>query len=219
MFGCQMSLSDHTMGVGVAMASVALGSTVIENATLSRAEGVWIVLSLEPPELAALVKERVPEAGRPWVRSAMDPLKLNSRVCSFGVRSMCLQILLLVIVSLLKTSISFDQGLGLPPSQLDMVLGRRLKQSVVAWNPCYLGYLILIMTALKKVIGFDSWTGGAVNFKRIANELTQRGCDFSVIAHQLLERKASVPTIEYVNGVEYRDISFCTHRLEAVLSK
>ena len=59
MFGCQVGLSDHTMGVGVAVASVALGSTVIEkHFTLSRAEGgVDSAFSLEPPELAALVKE------------------------------------------------------------------------------------------------------------------------------------------------------------------
>jgi sialic acid synthase SpsE len=59
LFGCQVGLSDHTMGVGVAVAGVALGATVIEkHFTLSRAEGgVDSAFSLEPQELAALVHE------------------------------------------------------------------------------------------------------------------------------------------------------------------
>jgi N-acetylneuraminate synthase len=59
LFGCEVGLSDHTMGVGVAVASVALGATVIEkHFTLSRAEGgVDSAFSMEPAELAALVQE------------------------------------------------------------------------------------------------------------------------------------------------------------------
>jgi pseudaminic acid synthase len=59
LFGCQVGLSDHTMGVGVAVAAVALGATMIEkHFTLSRAEGgVDSAFSLEPHELSDLVKE------------------------------------------------------------------------------------------------------------------------------------------------------------------
>lgn len=59
LFGCQVGLSDHTMGIGVAVAAVGLGVTVIEkHVTLSRAEGgVDSAFSLEPKELAALVQE------------------------------------------------------------------------------------------------------------------------------------------------------------------
>jgi pseudaminic acid synthase len=59
LFACQVGLSDHTMGVGVAVAAVAIGATVIEkHFTLSRAEGgVDSAFSLEPHELAALVQE------------------------------------------------------------------------------------------------------------------------------------------------------------------
>lgn len=58
-FNCQVGLSDHTMGTGVALAAVALGATVIEkHFTLARADGgVDSAFSMEPAELATLVVE------------------------------------------------------------------------------------------------------------------------------------------------------------------
>jgi pseudaminic acid synthase len=59
LFNCEVGLSDHTMGIGVPIAAVTLGATVIEkHFCLSRAEGgVDSAFSLEPDELKALVIE------------------------------------------------------------------------------------------------------------------------------------------------------------------
>ena len=58
-FGCEAGLSDHTMGVGVAVVAIAHGACVVEkHFTLARADGgVDSSFSLEPEEMRSLVVE------------------------------------------------------------------------------------------------------------------------------------------------------------------
>ena len=59
LYNCEVGLSDHTMGIGAAVASIAQGATVIEkHFTLKRSDGgVDSTFSMEPEELRQLVLE------------------------------------------------------------------------------------------------------------------------------------------------------------------
>jgi pseudaminic acid synthase len=69
-FGVKVGLSDHTLGIGVSLAAIALGATAIEkHITLARADGgVDGAFSMEPEEFALLVKE-----GRSAFQALGDP--------------------------------------------------------------------------------------------------------------------------------------------------
>jgi pseudaminic acid synthase len=58
-FECEIGVSDHTLGIGAAIAAVALGATVVEkHVTLDRSHGgVDSAFSMEPPEFKMLVDE------------------------------------------------------------------------------------------------------------------------------------------------------------------
>jgi pseudaminic acid synthase len=58
-FGVKVGLSDHTLGIGVSIAAIALGATVIEkHLTLKRSDGgADGAFSMEPEEFSVLVRE------------------------------------------------------------------------------------------------------------------------------------------------------------------
>ena len=131
LFGCEVGLSDHTMGVGVSVASVALGATVIEkHFTLNRADGgVDSSFSMEPAEMRQLVVE----TERAW--QALGQVRYGPTLAE--EKSIVFRRSLYVVKDLQAgEKLSTDNvrairpGLGLPTKYLDQVLGKTLKHAV-----------------------------------------------------------------------------------------
>ena len=136
LFRCEVGLSDHTMGVGVAVASVALGSTVIEkHFTLSREDGgVDSTFSMEPEEMRQLVieTEQAWQAIGQITYGATDAEK-KSRVFKRSLYIVSDMIAGDVLTS--KNVRAIRPGLGLSIKYLDIILGRKLKKNVARGTP------------------------------------------------------------------------------------
>lgn len=137
LFGTEVGLSDHTMGTGVSVASVALGATVIEkHFTLSRAEGgVDSAFSMEPAEMASLVleSERAWQALGRITYGAASAQEEKSKVYR---RSLYISRDLKAGEILDATSVrAIRPGLGLAPKFIDMVMGKAVKRDVKRGTP------------------------------------------------------------------------------------
>jgi len=131
LFGCEVGLSDHTMGIGVALASVAYGATAIEkHFTLSRDDGgVDSAFSAEPDELAALVREsaRVAVAGG---AVAYGPTDADRASLQFR-RSLYVVEDLKADETLTPANLrAIRPGLGLSPKFIDTLIGKRVNRDV-----------------------------------------------------------------------------------------
>lgn len=135
-FGCQVGISDHTMGIGVALGAVALGATIIEkHFTLRRADGgVDSSFSMEPEELHQLVIE----SKRVWQSIgsiSYGPTEVEKSSLVFR-RS-------IYIVEDVATGEKISEknirrirpGLGLPPKHFNDVLGRHFSRNLKRGTP------------------------------------------------------------------------------------
>jgi len=136
LFGCEIGLSDHTMGVGAAVAAVAHGASVIEkHFTLSRAAGgVDSAFSLEPQELRALVLE-TERAWQSLGHVCYGPSEAEKKSLVFR-RSIYVAQDLRAGDALTRENIRCVRpGLGLAPKYYELLLGRRIKQNVDKGTP------------------------------------------------------------------------------------
>lgn len=136
LFGCEVGLSDHTMGVGTAVAAVALGASVIEkHFCLSRAEGgVDSAFSLEPSELACLVRE----TERAWLSIGNVRYGPTDEEKSGVLRRRSLYIAEDMQAGDMLTSSNLRRirpGHGLPPKYYDSLLGARVNRAVKKGTP------------------------------------------------------------------------------------
>lgn len=135
-FGCEVGLSDHTAGIGVAVAAVGLGACVVEkHFTLRRADGgVDAAFSLEPAELRSLVEE----TARAW--QALGAVRYGATEAE--KKSLVFRRSLYVVRDLRAGEVltrdnvrAIRPGLGLPPKHLDAVLGRKVTRDVKRGTP------------------------------------------------------------------------------------
>ena len=136
LFSCEIGISDHTPGIGVATAAVALGATVVEkHFTLNRADGgVDAAFSLEPEEMRDLVVE----TERAWQAlgeisygpTEEEKPSLKHRRSLYIVKDLKAGDVLTV-----DNLRAIRPGLGLPPKYLPLVIGKRVKIAVKRGTP------------------------------------------------------------------------------------
>jgi len=132
LFGCEVGLSDHTMGVGVSIASIALGATVIEkHFTLNRNDGgVDSAFSMEPLEMAQLVRE----TERAWQAmgqvsygpSIVEKNSLQYRRSLYAVKDMKAGDILTQ-----ENVRAIRPGLGLAPKYESIIQGKTINRDVL----------------------------------------------------------------------------------------
>lgn len=136
LFKCEVGLSDHTLGIGVGVASVVLGATVIEkHFTTSRAEGgTDAAFSMEPDEMRALVME-TEKAWKSLGEISYGPTNaeqasLKDRRTLYVVKD------IRAGEALTKENIrAIRPGYGLPPKHFKSVLGKKAKVDIKKGTP------------------------------------------------------------------------------------
>jgi pseudaminic acid synthase len=139
-FDCEAGLSDHTLGIGVSIASIALGATVIEkHFTLSReAGGVDSTFSMEPSEMQQLVIE-AKRASQALGSVSYGPTKHEHKSLLFRRSLYVVKELRVGDTLTLENVRSIRPGLGLSPKYLDVVLGKKVARdtprgTALSWN-------------------------------------------------------------------------------------
>jgi pseudaminic acid synthase len=136
LFRRHVGLSDHTLGIGTAVAAIALGAVAIEkHLTLSRAEGgVDADFSLEPAELKTLVEE-ADRAWRSLGRVSYGPGRKEQASLKHR-RSLYIVADLEAGEVLTPENLrAIRPGLGLAPKFYELVLGKPVKKGVKKGTP------------------------------------------------------------------------------------
>ena len=135
-YGCEIGISDHTMGIGVSVAAVALGATVVEkHFTLQRSDGgVDSAFSMEPQEMAQLVIE----TERAW--QALG--KVQHGPTAKEKASLVFRRSLYVVADvkagekLTSTNVrAIRPGNGIAPKFYDEVIGKTAKRDIARGTP------------------------------------------------------------------------------------
>ena len=136
LFETQVGLSDHTMGIGVSVASVALGATVIEkHFTLSRADGgVDSAFSIEPEEMRQLVLE-TKRAWQALGQISYGATEAEKASLTFRRSLYITQDMKAGDVFTTENLRAIRPGCGLPPKYYDILLGKKVARNAKAGQP------------------------------------------------------------------------------------
>ena len=143
LFDVNVGLSDHTMGTGVSVASIALGAVMIEkHFTLSRADGgVDSTFSMEPAEFKSLAIE----SERAWLSLGKVSYGVQS---SQEEKSKAFRRTIYVSTDIKAGDILSEKnvrcvrpGFGLETKYWDQILGRSVNRDLAAGTPMKLEYL------------------------------------------------------------------------------
>lgn len=136
LFDCPVGLSDHTIGIGAAVASVALGACLIEkHFTLSRADGgVDAAFSMEPEEMRQLVIESE-QAWQALGQISYSPGEQESKSLKFRRSLYVAQDMAAGEVLTPENLRIVRPGYGLEPKYYDVFLGKKVNQAVKKGTP------------------------------------------------------------------------------------
>ena len=135
-FGVPVGLSDHTLGIAVPVAAVALGACIIEkHLTLSRSEpGPDSAFSLEPEEFRAMVDAvRVAEKALGEVHFGFSPHEASSRVFRRSLFVVC-DVKQGEVFTAQKVR-SIRPGYGLHTRHLTEILGQHAARDIERGTP------------------------------------------------------------------------------------
>lgn len=143
-FGVPVGYSDHTLGIEVALAAVALGACVIEkHFTLDRnLPGPDHRASVEPHELTALVQgARIVEAALGHGRK--EPSACEANTAAAARKSLVAACDISAGTRLTEDLIAIRRpGTGLPPSMLPYIIGRTARTEIPAGALICLEWLV-----------------------------------------------------------------------------
>ena len=136
LFDCEVGLSDHTLGIGAAVASISLGATVVEkHFTLSRADGgVDSAFSMEPDEMEALVTE-TEHAWQAMGEISYGTTEKEKASLRFRRSLYIVEDTQAGKVLTEKNLRSIRPGFGLPPKYFEVLLGKRVCRDVKKGTP------------------------------------------------------------------------------------
>lgn len=136
LFNCPIGLSDHTMGIGAAVAAIALGACFIEkHFTLSRADGgVDSAFSMEPEEMGQLVIE-TERAWQALGQISYSPGEQESKSLKFRRSLYIAEDMAAGEVLTPKNLRVVRPGYGLAPKYYEVLLGKKVNRAVRKGTP------------------------------------------------------------------------------------